>query len=100
MRDNIEKHAMKFTLSILAAAFLVIAGEDEAKLLPDGPGKDVVIRACFECHDSSSFRKKRLSRDAWAETVGQMVDQGADATSQEQTAIVEYLVRNFGPGSK
>ncbi len=29
-----------------------------------------------------------------------MVEQGAEATEQEQTAIVDYLVHNFGPDSK
>jgi competence ComEA-like helix-hairpin-helix protein len=91
---------MKPAFCFLAAAFLAIAADDEAKLLPDGPGKELITRTCFQCHDSSSFRKKRLNSDGWTETVGQMVDQGADATSQEQAAIVEYLVQNFGPGSK
>lgn len=91
---------MKFTFYMLAAAFLAIAADDEAKLLPDGPAKELMGRTCFQCHDSSSFRKKRLTRDEWVDTVGKMVDQGADATSQEQTAIVDYLVQNFGPGSK
>jgi len=91
---------MKFALCILAAAFLAIADGDDAKLLPEGPSKELMIRTCLQCHDSSSFRKKRQTSDEWLETVGQMVDQGADATNQEQTAIVEYLVHNFGPDSK
>jgi competence protein ComEA len=69
-------------------------------MLPDGPGKDVIVRTCLECHDAASFRKKRLNQDGWTDTVGQMVDQGANATAQEQTAIVDYLVHNFGPDSK
>jgi competence protein ComEA len=100
LRDNIEKHAMKFAFCILAAAFLIVAADDEAKLLPDGAGKELVVRTCFQCHDSSSFRKKRLSSDDWAETVGKMVDQGAEATDQEQAVIAGYLVNNFGPDSK
>jgi competence protein ComEA len=100
LRDNIEKHTMKLAFCFLAAAFLAVAADDDAKLLPEGPGKEVVVRTCLECHDASSFRKKRLNGDAWSDTVGQMVDQGAQATSQEQAAIVDYLVHNFGPDSK
>jgi competence protein ComEA len=100
VRDNIEKHAMKPALCFLIPALLAAAADDDAKLLPDGPGKEVIVRTCLECHDASSFRKQRLNRDDWTEKVGQMVDQGANATAQEQTAIVEYLVHNFGPGSK
>jgi competence ComEA-like helix-hairpin-helix protein len=89
---------MRLAFCFLVAAFLTVA--DDAKLLPDGPGKEVIARVCSQCHDSSSFRKKRLNRDDWGETVGQMVDQGAQATDQEQTAIIDYLVHNFGPDSK
>jgi hypothetical protein len=91
---------MKPILCLLAAAFLGISAGDDAQLLPDGPGKELIVRTCLECHDSASFRKKRLNADDWSETVGQMVDQGAQATDPEQTAIVEYLVKNFGPDSK
>jgi competence protein ComEA len=91
---------MKLVFCLLAATILLLAAADDAQLLPDGPGKEVVVRTCLECHDSASFRKKRLDRDAWTDTVGQMVDQGAQATSQEQAAILDYLVHNFGPDSK
>ncbi|MGA3238301.1 MAG: helix-hairpin-helix domain-containing protein [Bryobacteraceae bacterium] len=84
----------------LAVTLLAAAADDDVKMLPDGPGKEVIVRTCLECHDAGSFRKKRLDQDGWTETVGQMVDQGANATAQEQTAIVEYLVHNFGPDSK
>jgi competence protein ComEA len=90
----------RLALCFLAAATVAVGADDDAKLLPDGPGKDVVVRACLECHDASSFRKQRLNRDDWGEKVGQMVDQGAQATSQEQTVIIDYLVHNFGPDSK
>jgi len=91
---------MKLVLYLLAAAIVVLAAADDAELLPGGPGKETVAHTCLECHDSASFRKKRLDRDAWSNTVGQMVDQGAQATEREQAAIVEYLVHNFGPDSK
>lgn len=91
---------MKPALYLLAAAIALLAADDDAKLLPDGPGKEVVAHTCLQCHDSASFRKKRLTRDAWSDTVGQMVDQGAQATEKEQAAILDYLVQNFGPDSK
>jgi competence ComEA-like helix-hairpin-helix protein len=91
---------MRHALCFLAAVCLAVADGDDAKLLPDGPGKELIGRTCLQCHDSSSFRKKRLNRDDWSDTVGKMVDQGAQATDQEQNAIIEYLVHNFGPDSK
>jgi competence protein ComEA len=96
----VSSKGTRLAFCFLAAALLAVAADDDAKLLPESPGKDVIVRTCLECHDAASFRKKRLNRDAWTETVGQMVDQGADATSDEQTTIIEYLVHNFGPDSK
>jgi competence ComEA-like helix-hairpin-helix protein len=91
---------MKLALYFLAAAVPALAAGDDAKQLPDGAGKEVIARTCLQCHDAASFRKKRQNRDDWSETVGQMMDQGAQATDQEQSAIIEYLVHNFGPDSK
>jgi competence ComEA-like helix-hairpin-helix protein len=91
---------MKPALFLLAVAVLTLAAADDATMLPEGPAKELVAHTCLECHDSGSFRKRRQSRDDWAETVGQMVDQGAQATDQEQAAIVDYMVHNFGPDSK
>jgi len=84
----------------LALAGLVFAADEEAKMLPDGPGKDLVGRVCFDCHGAGNFRKARLSQDAWTDQVADMVERGAKATDTEQTTIVNYLTRNFGKDSK
>jgi competence protein ComEA len=76
------------------------AADEEAKLLPEGPGKELVGRMCFECHGAGNFRKVRLSRDAWSEQVADMVDRGAQGTEAELTAVVDYLTQNFGKDSK
>jgi competence protein ComEA len=88
-------------LLFLIVCALCLAGDDEdAKRLPDGPGKEVVTKVCFDCHDSGRFRRFRLSHDDWDDKVADMVDQGAKASEEEITAIVDYLARNFGPDSK
>lgn len=89
----------------LAAAGSVLGmmaqtAEEDAKLLPEGPGREITGKVCINCHDSSNFRKARLDRDAWEDEVGVMVDNGAKATDDELAAVVNYLVENFGPNSK
>lgn len=86
----------------LAVAFSIptLAADDEAKLLPEGPGREVTGKVCLNCHEAVSFRKARLDRDEWEKEVGIMVDNGAKATDEELAAIVDYLVENFGPQSK
>ncbi|HUB82820.1 MAG TPA: helix-hairpin-helix domain-containing protein [Bryobacteraceae bacterium] len=90
------------TCLLLAAASLAwaLADDDEAKALPDGPGKELVGKVCIDCHSAESFRKQRFSEDEWWDKVGEMVDKGAKADQAEQAEIVAYLVRHFGPGSK
>lgn len=49
------------TLCLLAAASFAwaLAADDEAKDLPDGPGKDVVGKVSIDCHSAESFRNQR-----------------------------------------
>jgi competence ComEA-like helix-hairpin-helix protein len=93
---------LKTTTVLLFAASLVwaLAADDEAKSLPDGPGKELVAQVCIDCHSAASFRKQRLSENEWWDKVGDMVDRGAKADEKQQGEIVAYLLRNFGPGAK
>lgn len=94
----------KACVTVLAAtlclALSCLAADEEAKLLPDGPGKDLVGRICFDCHGAGNFRKARLSRDDWSDQVADMADRGAKGTEAELAAVVEYLTQYFGKDSK
>jgi competence protein ComEA len=93
---------MKGLWMLAAAASLGLAAMagDDAQALPDGPGKEMVVKACIDCHGAGNFRKMRLTEDEWWERVGDMVDRGAKANEQEQTAIVAYLAKYFGKDAK
>jgi len=99
MAENMKRKALGLAL-VAVCAVLAQTAEDEAKLLPEGRGREVTGRVCINCHDSSNFRKVRLDRDEWEREVGLMVDNGAKATDDELAAVVDYLVENFGPKSK
>ena len=91
------------TLCVLffaASLAVALASDDEAKDLPDGPGRDTVAKVCIDCHTAGTFRKMRLNENEWWDKVGDMVDRGAKADEKQQAEIVAYLVRNFGPGAK
>src|SRR3954469_7280980 len=95
------KRAHSGMLILIAAASLAVAADDEeAKALPDAPGKDVMVKVCLSCHGTGNIRKKRLTKEGWAEQVADMVDRGAEATEPQQAAVVEYLTQTFGKGSK
>ena len=87
-------------LCVAATLSLALADDDESKRLPEGAGKDVVIKVCNECHGVENLRKMRLSREEWQDKVGDMMDRGAQAAETEVEAIVSYLDTHFGKDSK
>ena len=58
------------------------------------------MKVCLSCHGTGNIRKKRLTREGWAEQVADMVDRGAEATEAQQAAVVDYLTQTFGKDSK
>lgn len=63
--------------------------------LPDGPGKDVVVRVCTSCHDASQFAYARHTADEWDGEISKMLSAGAEMTAEEQVAVSAYLAKNF-----
>jgi len=65
--------------------------------LPDGPGKDVILRACTQCHDLKVITSKRATEDEWAKTVNDMINRGAVLSDDEADAVIDYLSKHFKP---
>ncbi len=65
-------------------------------VLPEGPAKPVVVRACTTCHEAAQIVYKPRTPDDWTDLIGTMVDRGAQLTPEEQDAVFAYLVKNFG----
>ncbi len=65
------------------------------KGMPDGPGKDVTIRVCAQCHEPQRAAALRLTRDGWEGVITKMVSLGAKATDAEFVQIIEYLAENY-----
>jgi mono/diheme cytochrome c family protein len=68
--------------------------------LPDGDGKDLVIRACGGCHEPSLVMFSREDEEGWSVIVNDMVARGAKATEKEREVITAYLARHFNRQSK
>ena len=84
--------AAALLLAIAPSALAQGAGDG----LPDGPGKDVVVRACTACHESSTITAKPRASEDWEYVIGKMIDGGAQLTPEEQDAVYAYVVKNFG----
>jgi competence protein ComEA len=63
--------------------------------LPDGPGKDVTVRACAPCHEARRAASVRLTRDGWAAVIDGMRLRGAKVSDEDFPIILDYLATNF-----
>ena len=64
--------------------------------LPDGPGKEVVLNTCTQCHDLFRIKANRRSPEEWEETLISMLNEGAMLNDEEFARVHQYLSKNFG----
>ena len=65
--------------------------------LPEGKGKDMVVRLCADCHAARVVSTARKTPDQWLQTVETMADKGINASDDDFGAVVEYLSAHLGP---
>jgi competence protein ComEA len=63
--------------------------------LPDGPGKDILLRACVGCHKAEAFLSYRHTKEEYTAIVYRMADRGARASTEELDTVAAYLFKNF-----
>ena len=63
---------------------------------PDSPGVEVAKRKCIGCHEADLIVSQRLSPVGWDREVTKMERWGATLATEERTALVGYLTRQFG----
>ena len=82
-----------FRVSLLAvfSAMTLVQAQD----LPEGKGRDLIMRLCVDCHDAQIIAAQHNNKDGWASLVDSMVARGAGGTKEELDTIVEYLAKNF-----
>jgi competence protein ComEA len=84
---------------LMAAAQTSSVPSDEHPTLPAGPGRELMIRVCSQCHSPDTAADQQLDQEGWKSLVDQMASRGADATDAELDEIVQYLATAF-PVSK
>jgi quinoprotein glucose dehydrogenase len=85
-----------------AVAFIsaISTGLVQAATLPDGPGKAETTRVCGKCHTLDLATSLRQGEPGWSDTISKMVNLGAEGSDAEFTEVLNYLVKNFGGGSR
>lgn len=84
----------KFVVCVFAALILFSWGA-RAEDLPDGKGKDLILRACVGCHKAEEIAVYRFTKEQYETIVYRMADRGAQATRPELDIIAAYLFQNF-----
>jgi mono/diheme cytochrome c family protein len=66
---------------------------------PLDPGRELVQDICTQCHELDRLNDQELTAAQWSDLIKGMVSEGPPVTDKEFKQIVDYLARNFGPGS-
>jgi len=94
------------TARLIAAVALGIAGAacslrppvpDPGIALPAGAGRDVLLRACVNCHDLGGLElfASFYTRADWHEMLETMVAHGAVLGADELELVADYLDEHF-----
>ena len=79
-------------LLIFAGMLSIPARADD---LPDGKGKDLILRACVGCHKADELTAYRFTKDEYQTIVYRMGDRGAQASRAELDVIAAYMFEHF-----
>ena len=91
----------RVVLSVVMVGLVVCMGagvkaQSRADDLPDGEGKDLVVRMCSDCHGLSEVTSRRETEKEWAGIISDMVALGVEGTDEEQKIAAAYLGKCFG----
>lgn len=62
---------------------------------PDGPGKEVLLSKCFQCHAPTMWQDHRQDRRGWESVLYRMVGRGALWTEDEIKTMADYLAAAY-----
>ena len=79
----------------LIAAFCLFCPRSRADDLPEGKGKELILRACVGCHKADEIAVYRFTKDEYQTIVYRMGDRGAQATRAELDVIAAYMFEHF-----
>ena len=86
-------------MATIGAAASTSSAQGETAL-PEGAGRDTMLRVCSTCHAPQVVAQQRLTAEGWKELVETMANNGAVATEAELAEVTAYLARSFPPGDQ
>jgi DNA uptake protein ComE-like DNA-binding protein len=86
---------LRSSVSVCALILILSAQATAQTQLPEGKGRDIVLKVCGGCHEASQAAALRLTRDGWNDLISNMRGEGAEATEAEFAEILNYFSTNF-----
>ena len=60
-------------------------------------GESLLETRCTDCHSLDRVKQAKKTRDQWAQNVTRMVGKGAQLNVDEQSTVIDYLSKTYGP---
>jgi hypothetical protein len=93
-------HKLRIASVLLACSMPLQAEVDPTSGLFVDTGFEQVKAQCTACHSSRLIVQNRSTREGWLEMIRWMQDkQGLWPLGDNETVILDYLARNYGPAS-
>lgn len=70
---------------------------DLEAIFPPGPGRDIVLENCQNCHTFVPIVVLQMDKDAWYRNSLDHRDRVTTLTDEQFRTVYEYLSKNFGP---
>jgi competence protein ComEA len=86
---------LKKLVACLAVYAGVLSVQANAAELPEGQGKEIILRACVGCHKADELTAYRFTKGEYQSIVYRMGDRGAQATRAELDIVAAYMFKNF-----
>lgn len=86
-----------FAVAMLLGLVATPALADDYPSLPPGPGRDVMVKVCSQCHSPEIAAQQNLDAGGWKDLVNQMANNGAQASDADFDTITKYLTATFPP---
>jgi competence protein ComEA len=79
-------------LALFSALLVWPAGAAE---LPDGPGKEIILRSCTGCHKPDAMSGYSHTPDEWQTIVDRMGDRAGLTDKSDLETLTTYLTKHF-----
>jgi mono/diheme cytochrome c family protein len=70
---------------------------DLAKIFPPGPGRELVLANCQNCHTFAPIVLLQMDKDAWHRNSLDHRERVTTLSDEEFSTLYAYLTANFGP---